>query len=504
MSSSPTDHQGPPDRSPPAALGVRAQLQLFAVPMLLIGLVAAVALLFGRNDAREASSPWSHVPAPTPHVDHASFFVGAKLEDGPSVTRRCLECHPLAGNEVKQGAHFLWQGDPVLVPGHREPLRIGKKNVINNFCIGVQSNWESCTRCHAGYGWEDEGFDFDDTEAVDCLVCHEQSGGYEKGLAGHPKEGVDLLAAAQSVAAPTRNNCGVCHFAGGGGDAVKHGDLDSSMLNPRERIDVHMGALDLQCIDCHQTEHHSIPGRSMSVSVDAQRRVRCTDCHQDTVHEDQRVEGHLDAVACQTCHIPSMAIDTPTKMAWDWSTAGDLEREKRVDDDHEYMAIKGSFVYQSDVPPEYAWYDGTSTRYLLGDRIDPQSVTVLAGPVGSASSAQAKIWPFKVHRGKQIYDVEHKTFIVPKTFGEGGFWTTFDWQQAAELGCEATGLECSGNYDFAPTEMYWPLSHMVQKSERALTCGECHGESGRMDWASLGYPGDPLTRGGRHEQGLVR
>mgnify|MGYP000666355391 CR=1 FL=1 len=34
------------------------------------------------------------------------------------------------------------------------------KYSINNFCIGIQGNWPSCTACHAGYGWEDESFDF--------------------------------------------------------------------------------------------------------------------------------------------------------------------------------------------------------------------------------------------------------------------------------------------------------------------------------------------------------
>jgi mono/diheme cytochrome c family protein len=38
----------------------------------------------------------------------------------------------------------------------------------------------------------------------------------------------DLTQIAQHVGKPGRANCGACHFSGGGGDAVKHGDLDSS------------------------------------------------------------------------------------------------------------------------------------------------------------------------------------------------------------------------------------------------------------------------------------
>ena len=39
---------------------------------------------------------------------------------------------------------------------------------------------------------------------------------------------------------------------GGGGEAVKHGDMDETLLFPSERIDIHMGKHDMQCVDCHR------------------------------------------------------------------------------------------------------------------------------------------------------------------------------------------------------------------------------------------------------------
>ena len=42
--------------------------------------------------------------------------------------------------------------------------------------------------------------------------------------------------------------------------------------------------------------------------------------------------------------------------------------------------------------------------------------------------------PFKVHVADQIYDTVNNYLIQPKTVGEGGYWTEFDWQLAAELG----------------------------------------------------------------------
>jgi hypothetical protein len=153
----------------------------------------------------------------------------------------------------------------------------GKKNAINNFGIGIQGTALVYAR-HAGYGWK-TGFDFGNRANVDCLVCHDRSGGYVKGQKGLPAEGVDLLSAARSVGLPGRENCGGCHFRGGGGNGVKHGDLDETLYYPDEDLDVHMGRFDFQCIDCHRTRGHVIGGRSIAVSVDAANRIACTDCH---------------------------------------------------------------------------------------------------------------------------------------------------------------------------------------------------------------------------------
>ena len=43
---------------------------------------------------------------------------------------------------------------------------------------------------------------------------------------------LDFNNIAQNVGKPKRTNCGVCHFYGGGGDNVKHGDLSSLMFEP--------------------------------------------------------------------------------------------------------------------------------------------------------------------------------------------------------------------------------------------------------------------------------
>ena len=118
----------------------------------------------------------------------------------------CLECHETAAKEIMQTTHWTLESEPVLLPGRDEPVTIGKKNQINNFCIGIQGNWTGCTKCHAGYGWSDASYDFSEQTNVDCLVCHADPGLYGKGESGNPAEGADLVAAAGSVRRPTRQN----------------------------------------------------------------------------------------------------------------------------------------------------------------------------------------------------------------------------------------------------------------------------------------------------------
>ncbi len=477
--------------------GVVLKLLLTAMVLLLL---TGIMTDGGEAEVSDAATAWQNMPAHPLHTDHSTFFQ-KPFTDGPSVTRACLQCHPQASREVMQTAHWNWQGEEVMVSGHDEPVRIGKRNVINNFCIGIQSNWPACTMCHIGYGWEDETFDFEDPTRVDCLVCHDNSGTYLKKFrgAGIPDEQVDLLQVARSVGMPLRQNCGSCHFQGGGGNAVKHGDMDETLLFPSARIDIHMGKHDMQCVDCHRTQQHRIRGRSITVSVGGDNFVECTECHDREPHAELRLNKHTARLACQTCHIPYMSPDTGTKMTWDWSEAGqDLD----ITDQHQYLKIKGRFTWAKKVEPEYYWYNQTSVRYITGDKIDPGVVTRITGPLGDRDDASAKIWPFKVHRGKQPYDTVNGYFLVPNVHGSQGFWTAFDWPTALELGSRVTGLPYSGSHDFAPTEMYFPLSHMVVTPDKALGCRDCHGERGRLDWHALGYTSDPLN-GEVHEHDPV-
>ncbi|MBM4422719.1 MAG: tetrathionate reductase family octaheme c-type cytochrome [Chloroflexi bacterium] len=467
------------------------------------GLIVTLAVIvipiiyFAPKPVQARDNPRASLPQHKTHVSHADLMPGP-YATGQEVTQACLECHSDSATQVMATSHWTWESQPFTVPGRPEPVTIGKINQINNFCISAQGNQKSCMSCHAGYDWQEgaENTNLTKPENVDCLVCHAQSG-YAKGQYGNPADGVDLAAAAQSVAAPTRNQCGKCHFNGGGGNGVKHGDLDETLYYPAAETDVHMGEYNLLCTDCHVTQDHQIKGRLVAdnYTISPDEQVACADCHAANLHADERLNTHAQTVACQTCHIPSMATKDPTKVYWDWSTAG---LGLQPDDHFEYLKIKGSFEYASNVQPAYLWFNGNlAYRYLLGDTIDPNKPTSINLPAGDIDDSAAKIFPFKLHVAKQPYDTGYNYLLAPVTAGPDGYWTTFDWDSAFRLAEERMGLKYSGNYSFAETWMYWPTTHMVQPKENALQCNDCHSANGRLDWQALGYPGDPMEWGGR-------
>ena len=443
-----------------------------------------------------------------PSVDHALFSqLKGPFRKPQEVTAACISCHNERHKEVMASSHWNWQRlEYVEGKGIRA---VGKKNVLNNFCIGVAGSQQSCDKCHAGYGWADASFDFDDPMNVDCLACHDNGGTYAKkvGGAGMPADGLDLALVAQKVGRPKRENCGTCHFLGGGGNNVKHGDLETAMFDTTRDVDVHMGTDggDLACVDCHTAEKHQMLGKAYSLSSMNRNRVECETCHTALPHEDDLLNKHGYKVSCQACHIPEYAKVNATKLTWDWSTAGKLRdgkpyEEEDANGDHVYMSIKGTFTWGRHVKPEYTFFDGTASHYLLGETFDPAKPLELNPLFGDYDDPEAKIVPLKRHRARQIYDTKNRTLIQPKLFsatpGDGGYWGDFDWARAAEAGMKEVGLPFSGSYGFADTVMNWPVNHMVSPKEKAVSCAECHTrEGGRL--ASLGgfyMPGRDRSR----------
>lgn len=447
-------------------------------------------------------------------ADHSKFKELQKtFKSAPEVTKACLTCHTEAAKQIHKTQHWKWE---FLNPATQQKL--GKKHIINNFCTAVESNQKFCSACHIGYGWENDKFDFKAEQNVDCVVCHETTGTYRKipGLSGHPTykdmefpphsgkivKAPDLGKVAQSVGKTSRANCGSCHFYGGGGDGVKHGDLDSTLLNPPKYLDIHMEkkGLDFSCGTCHMTSAHEVPGSryaptvvpgsiapvppQMRGKVDNSNPASCQSCHGNKPHLEKmaKLNEHTDKIACQTCHIPEFARGKATKMSWDWSTAGQLSADgkpitkKNSGGQTSYDSKKGDSIWEGHVIPEYIWFNGKVNYTLRETKFDPSQIIKINSFEGSPTDGKSLIWPVKVFRGKQPYDTVSNTLLVPHTYGDddSAYWSNFDWEKSLAAGMKAANAPYSGKYGFVTTEMSWPITHMVAPKADALTCAQCH------------------------------
>ena len=454
---------------------------------------------------------------------HAGYFT----EHVYTGTNDCLACHGMIGADMLMRAHFTWEGVATNITGFEGGTH-GKNDLLNNFCIAVPSNEGRCTHCHAGYGYDDKNYDFNDMTNVDCLVCHDQTGTYAKApkTAGLPADGVDLGAVARSVAdnegVPTIDNCIDCHAKAGGGNNVKHGDIAMSLANTTREFDVHMGTdgVNVDCVFCHGVKKdgsdnvidHGIGGMPYH-SVDEGEMKTCEGCHGDanSRHAGKPVEAVITrhpTLACQVCHIPTFARNEPTKTEWLWSTAGDLDRgiEKDADENVVYDPMKGSFVWENNVRPTLRYFDGKWNRFIIGanDTFTGTPTTetpvVLGEPTADHNTVGAKIYPFKKMVGDQPADSVNNQILVPHLFGSKGgpnpYWVKYDWNLALQDGAAYTEQPYSGEYQFVPTVMYLTVNHEVAPKEQAYgfsgttSCGDCH-SSGQIDWTELGWTDEP-------------
>ena len=457
---------------------------------------------------------------PPPTADHGKFkALQGPFERAEDVTAACLKCHTEAGEQIRDTTHWTW-----LYEHQETGQTLGKSKVINSYCGMTVTNEPRCTSCHVGYGWEDMREPPPQADnAVDCLVCHDTTGEYLKfpTLAGHPTaiprewpkgsgnmvQPPDLANIAQHVGASDRANCGSCHFYGGGGDGVKHGDLDSSLVDPPKHLDVHMSpeGLDFACSDCHTTWGHDVSGSRYQVNAKDElgidvpghtdfSRASCESCHGLAPHDESKINDHVDKLACQSCHIPEFARGgVPTKVWWDWSTAGRLDEDgepiKELNDHGHpvYLSEKGDFRYGENVVPEYEWFDGTVQYTLADEPLDIDNPPVAINRVeGSPDDPGSRIWPFKVMRGKQPFDTQLEILLATHVFGadDTSLWSNYNWENALQAASDLGGRPYSGEFSFIETTMHWPITHMVAPAENAVSCAGCHSEQSRL--AGLG------------------
>lgn len=425
--------------------------------------------------------------------NHSDFEeLQAEFESGPEVTAACLGCHDDIGDEVRKMQMWGWK-----CPS-RGKYEVGKSGLtMNNMSISPVPNKFACYRCHISYRWEDPDLPFDHHNSIDCLTCHEQTNGmYDE----YKKEWNPFLnEIAQKIGRPTKRNCGVCHFYRSGGDGALRGDLSSKLLEANRDLDVHMDAngLNFDCVDCHITTNHKVSGRcyenpaKISDSKDG-RRYDCTSCHKQNLHKSlDKMNDHIDKVACETCHIPLLSREFHSRVWQDYSKAGKKKDGKVfvAKDEHGkkvYSTRSGEWRWAKNIKPEYFWFSGGFEYTLVSEKIDPLRKVKLNYTNTDFKDPQAKIYPFKVHRAKQPYDKVNDTLVCPKFTDKnkdsGAYWIDYDWDKAINAGMADIGMIYGGEHGFVETEYLYPIHHTVVPKEKALSCEACHTKkNGRLE-----------------------
>ncbi|MBT8419605.1 MAG: nitrite reductase, partial [Gammaproteobacteria bacterium] len=279
---------------------------------------------------------------------------------------------------------FTWTGWAALAkakPANGEPLTMS----------------EGCGQCHIGgmYGPPSDlmmpiGIDDENRRnAIDCLMCHSRT--YDMNQRFVVKDEVGLrwnqdrsMKAAMGVGRPKPEACLRCHQHNLGGDTYKNnaaakatGVKNPRILHPWSKRgtpfhpedDVHAAA-GLECLDCHRPVGHKIPRGQEGVDLVSNDlpdvEVSCTKCHSETPHVRNRqtramLNGHVERLACQTCHITKLQKNSVVLMDW----------INPIFHEEEGLWTPDPLLVSSDVRVTvgYLWYNGTGTflANALGD-----------------------------------------------------------------------------------------------------------------------------------------
>jgi Cytochrome c bacterial/Cytochrome c554 and c-prime len=417
-----------------------------------------------------------------------------RYQDYPA---NCLSCHADEANEMADSTHYQWVGDtPEMING--VGLRQGKlTNAVNSYCVSILNDWPVCGSCHVGRGKRPDD-PAANLENIDCLACHNEDYATQRARQTDGTMGVANAtdSMVRNLDLPARASCLACHAKAGGGDGVKRGDLSlATVHNSDPSFDVHMdtSGADLSCQDCHTFKDHKVIGKGSDLrptdDVSRGSEVSCLTCHTDklapTGHSSEEISKHAARVACQSCHIPTYA-KVATETHRDWRIHHDGSPADGVSGPgHPYTEKL------ADLTPAYKFWNRLSDNALLGDdareTYDPSSDTYpTSRPVGFTNDEGSKLYPFKYKTADQPKTIADNRLIALNTYEY--LKTSGDVGAATEQGLVSMGYPAHEPYEWIVTDTYQLLNHGIEPSSRALQCGDCHGNTNRMDLqGELGY-----------------
>lgn len=437
--------------------------------------------------------------------------------NGPAT---CIACHQEEASEMLDSLHMQWSG-PTPELSNTDGQSLGKGvGGINTFCTYAMSSKGACFSCHVRA--DGNAPDPVQAEDVDCLMCHNDN--YQRKFIADPDNtvtvtnvlgaiktyvfgkvdgqgnyttvpdydkmapGTHMVNIARTVHLPTNSSCLRCHAKAGGGDWVKRGDIGLNSAHATVEQDVHLAkeGADLACVNCHSALNHKIAGRGIDLRQTEAEAPTCQACHDTAPHNNVALNRHAQGqISCQVCHIREYAKGGATEMSRDWSNPVWNAA---------FCSGQGGFVgeevKESNVKPEYVWFDGTSYVYNVGETITPGSDGIynMAKANGNAFDGNSKIVPIKRHFSTMPLHESGK--IVPPAI----MWMfmTGDFDVAVQKGMEEQGM--SGNYSIVEADAEMLITHGVDPKEKAPSCAECHNGSGAtpdgigmVPFAQLGY-----------------
>ena len=412
-------------------------------------------------------------------------------------TSTCLACHLEEAKQVFSSSHYQWLGEtPYMTNG---PNLQGKLDLgVNSYCINITGNWNGCGACHVGLGLRPETTEtLSQLENIDCLVCHQQEYKRKKVngvfVPDVDNMSISMVQAAKTVHLPNRATCLQCHAKGGGGDNFKRGDMALAHANTQDTtFDVHMATsgADLTCQSCHTTELHKMAGRGSDLRpTDLDVKINCIRCHGEgqpaNRHNDSVIDRHMARVSCQSCHIPIYA-----KNASDTTNSEKTETHRDWLEPHLTAsgAIHPTPTMAGDLLPRYAWWNGTSSNYLLFDQAvtDPLTGKIpTSRPVGSVNDQNVKLYPFKYKTALQPLATAENQLIALDT---SVYFSNGDPDASTVSGLSNMGYPADTTYEWVETDTMQLITHEVPPASQALSCNACHENTARMDLVNaLGY-----------------
>ncbi len=440
---------------------------------------------------------------------------------------------------------------------------------------------EGCGQCHIGGQYQAPLGEMmplyrtlaREQEAIDCLICHAAAYDMNRKQVVTDANGRSRwqqdrsLKTAMSVMTLSAEACLRCHQHNFGGDIYidEAGPGYSQSLqnlgHQRPRIqhpgskrgtpysptwDVHAAA-GMSCLECHHTEGHLMAKGTHTTTMMANDlphiEVSCLDCHDNPPHDTDREWGadlndHLEKLACQTCHIPSLQSDNVTRRDFSQTEFeehpgihiyDDILKESEPGLGIAYVWWNGDCTFLGnpigDNPNEaglYSFYDAAQRWPEFKDFDYSAWYEEVMRPIARAGRT-SKIYPMKRFNGRQHIDLANAGpfggMFVP--YNLPNYYRDGNPDQAASLEMEKSMMGMMygwmfkiymldrfmsymdidswnlGSYDdvragrnveprWLPTDAMLEISHAI-RLEGALNCADCHGPRGVMDWTALGY-----------------